>query len=382
MVRKVFGSIENSCARAFNAIAAGFPLRTIGGATTEKWIFSNGSELVALGMDKADKLLSSEWDYIQVVQAEQLTEADWVALASRCTGRGAVVAHPQVFGDCKPDCADHWIPRRAREGRLTLINATVRDNPALYDDQGNITEKGKRRIGFLDSTLSGVNRKRYLEGLWVTSENAVFDLFDPKPEGPHVRTRSASEFRRWFLAMDEGYTNPQVNLLVGADGDGRWHVPREYYERGKLESEIVAQARAWYQEMHCERVAVDAAAAGLIAALQAAGLEAEGGKGDLVDGIRKLQDRLKVQGDGRARLTLDPGCVNTIKEFQSYQWQPGKDVPHDRDNHSLGALRYLSDVLGVDESRTSLMAEMKKQEVDKVEFYRRLAERRRRQRGR
>ena len=88
------------------------------------------------------------------------------------------------------------------------------------------------------------------------------------------------------------------------------------------------------------------AAAGLIAALVKQGVNAQGDKGRILDGTRKIQDRLKVQGDGKPRLTVDPSCVNTINEFESYVWKPAKDVPVDADNHALGALRYLEDVVG------------------------------------
>ena len=100
----------------------------------------------------------------------------------------------------------------------------------------------------------------------------------------------------------------------------------------------------WTQEKLARVCAVDAAAAGLIAALQRRGINASGGKGRMMDGIRKIQDRLKIQGDKRPRLTVDPSCVNTINEFESHVWRPEKDVPVDADNHALGALRYLEDV--------------------------------------
>jgi hypothetical protein len=34
--------------------------------------------------------------------------------------------------------------------------------------------------------------------------------------------------------------------------------------------------------------------------------------------------------------------VNTINEFESYIWKPGKDEPVKENDHALDALRYLS----------------------------------------
>jgi phage terminase large subunit len=141
--------------------------------------------------------------------------------------------------------------------------------------------------------------------------------------------------------MDEGYTNPAVIALVGEDSDGRWHVAREFYERGKLQSEVVEQTGEWFNEFDCRLAAVDAAAAGLIADLNDSGVMAVGAKGRVLDGIAAIQNRLKVAGDGRPRLTIDPGCVNAINEMESYQWREGKDEPVKANDHFCDAIRYL-----------------------------------------
>jgi hypothetical protein len=90
---------------------------------------------------------------------------------------------------------------------------------------------------------------------------------------------------------------------------------------------------------------VDESAAGLIADLNNAGVFSTGAKGRVLDGIGLVQNRLKVQGDGKPRLTIDPGCVNFINEIESYVWKPEKDVPEKENDHSLDGYRYLLDYL-------------------------------------
>ena len=352
VIRKTFHSIEASVGRTFNTITEGMPIRRIGGAAyTDRWVFPNRSELICVGLDKSDKLLSSEWDFVQVCQSEQLTQSDWEMVASRCTGRGAVVQWPQLFGDCNPGGARHWIRERAKDHKLTLLTATHKDNPALFNEAGLITPTGKSRIAKLEATLTGVRRKRLLEGIWATSEGAVYDMFDSNPGGAHLRERDPKEMKRWFLAMDEGYTNPAVILVVGEDSDGRRHVFREWYECGRLQSEVVTKAHQWFFEHTCEVAAVDESAAGLIADLNAAGLRATPGKGRVLDGIGMIQNALAVRGDGLPRLTVDPSCINLCNEFESYIWRQGsgglaKDEPAKENDHALDALRYLYVVLG------------------------------------
>lgn len=342
IVRKTAASLAGTVLRTFQTVIKGQGVRPFGGETPSKFIYQNGSVVWCGGMDNPDRVLSSERDVIYVCQAEELTLNDWEYLATRCSGRGAVVKYPQLFGDCNPGGSRHWIRLRAKEGKLRMLNSLHKDNPTIYDRAGNLTENGKARLAVLDN-LSGVRRLRLKEGVWATAEGAVYDTFN---SAVHVQERPDAEMIEWMLCEDEGYTNPAAILLVGKDGDGRWHIRREFYQRGVLEQDVVAVSRDWWVEKQCRVCAVDEAAAGLIAALIKAGIGAQGGKGRLLDGIRKIQDRLKVQGDGKPRLTVDPSCVNTVNEFESYIWKPEKDVPVDADNHSLGALRYLEDVAG------------------------------------
>jgi phage terminase large subunit len=293
-------------------------------------------------MDNADKVLSSERDFVFCSQAEELTLDDWELLATRCTGRNAVIPFPQLFGDCNPAGSRHWIRERAAAGKLTLLQSRHQDNPTLYDEAGNLTEQGKRTLATLDS-LTGVRRQRLLLGQWASAEGAVYDTFNA---AVHVCDRPASDFKAWYLAIDEGYTNPAVILLVGEDADGRWHVAREFYRRGVLQGAVVAQACQWRKELNCQLVAVDEAAAGLIADLRNAGVQAVGAKGRVLDGIQALQNRLQVAGDGKPRLTVAPACVNLVNEFESYCWKAGKDAPEKENDHALDALRYLEAASG------------------------------------
>lgn len=381
LIRKTYRSIAGSVALTFDRVAKGFPVVKYGGEHPEQYQFWNGSRIWIGGMDAPDKVLSSERDFIYVNQSEELTVQDWETLATRCTGRGAVMPYTQLLGDCNPSGTRHWIRKKASDGKLRLFNARHTDNPSLYDSlspetafrmfpngpprvefdvdgekicmspimrDGRVyvlSAEGRKRLEALATTLSGVRLLRLFKGIWATAEGAVYDRFDATPGGPHVRVRDRSEFVRFVMCGDEGYTNPQVNLLVGIDTDGRWHVLAEFYVTHRLEQEIVAQALGWWREYGCDLMAMDEAAAGLIAALNATEIKCVGGKGGILDGIRKIQGRLAIAGDGRSRLTVDPSCVNTVNEFESYQWKPEKDVPLDKDNHAVGALRYLADAL-------------------------------------
>lgn len=365
MVRKTYNSITGSIGKTFERVIKGANVEAVGGKFPTRYIYPNGSTVWVGGMDNPDRVLSSERDMIYVAQAEELTENDWETLSTRCTGRGSVAKNelgelikPQLLGDCNPAGAKHWIKTKAAQGKLKLCNTTHKDNPTLFDAAGNITEQGKRSLAALD-TLSGMRRKRLLEGIWATAEGAVYDMFDSTV---HVITRPLTDFRRWYLACDEGYTNPAVLLLIGEDSDGRWHVLREFHKSGVLQATYVQQALEWFarpfinepderlRNIRCELAAVDEAAAGLIADMVNAGIYAIPGKGRVLDGINRVQNRLQIQGDGKPRLTFDPSCVESVNELESYVWRKtaagiSKDEPEKLHDHVPDSIRYLGDAL-------------------------------------
>jgi PBSX family phage terminase large subunit len=344
IVRKTQASVYGSVLQTFERVIKGAPVKPYGGTRPEQYIYANGSIIWVGGMDNPDKLLSSERDFVQVNQTEELKLDDWEKIMTRVTGRAGNVRHPQVFGDCNPAGSKHWIRARGKSGSLHLIVSTHKDNPTLFDPEtGAITLQGERTMEILNN-LTGVRRKRLLEGIWATAEGAVYDMFDG---AVHVQARNQDDFRAWVMGMDEGYTNPAVILLVGIDGDGRMHVQREFYRRGVLQSAVVAEALFWNASTKVEDIAVDNSAAGLIADLVDARLPARGQKGRVLDGITAIQNLLKVQGDDRPRLTIDPACVETINEFESYVWKPEKDEPVKEHDHAMDALRYVAAALGM-----------------------------------
>jgi len=347
IVRKSQRSVYGSVLQTFARVIKGAPVSAYGGESPDKYIYENGSVIWVGGMDNPDKILSSERDFIYVNQAEELKLDDWEKITTRTTGRGAVMPYTMAFGDCNPGGSKHWIREREKQGALRIINTTHKDNPTLYDADGKLTAQGQRSLNKL-AELTGVRRKRLFEGLWATAEGAVYDEFD---SAVHVRTQTKT-YDYALLAMDEGYTNPAVILVVLVDNDGRMHVIQEFYERGILQAGVCERAKQLAMQYNTNTAIVDAAAAGLIAELNNVGLNAIGHKGRVLDGISIVQSLLKVKGDGLPRLTVDPSCINTINEFESYAWKTGKDEPVKEFDHAADALRYLSHWLYADEMKS------------------------------
>lgn len=352
MVRKTFASLSGSVVKTFQRIIKGSTVKSYGGETPSIFIYEKeGSKIYLGGMDNPDRVLSSERDLIYVNQAEELTEQDWEILATRCTGRGSVIEYPRLVGDCNPAGSMHWIRKRAAKGTLKLFNSVHKDNPELYDSQGKILPEGKKQLGNLANSLSGVRYKRLMLGQWATAEGAVYDNFDVNV---HVCKRDMAEFVTFYLCQDDGYVNPAAILLVGEDSDKRWHCCKEFYQSGVSRESIVRTAQQWFKEYHCTIDIVDSAVPELIASLVAVGVNALAVKkpmGQIGDSCLNFRDRFElVKGDtseqwpnGRPRYTVDPSCVNHINELESYEWEPDKpkDTPKKENDHTCDAIRYL-----------------------------------------
>jgi phage terminase large subunit len=225
----------------------------------------------------------------------------------------------------------NWLYERQSE--MTIFRAATKDNP--YIPSAFVSE--------LERSYTGNFARQELYGDFVAFEGLVYPMFS---RGVNVKTRKREEMKRGIFANDEGYTNPSVILDIGQDGDGRTHVFREWYRRGQIQDTVIATNQEWYNDIRPETITVDSSAAGLIAAMREAGLPAVSHSGRVRDGIGIVQNALTVQADGKPRLTIDPACVNTIAEFESYCWKEGKDEPEKQNDHAMDALRYGFDEMG------------------------------------
>lgn len=353
IVRKTYKSTVASVIQTFaRKVLIGDAVRVYGGERPEWFDYPNGSRVWVGGMDNPDKVLSSERDFIYVNQAEELDLADWETLLSRATGRAGNAPYAQLFGDCNPSTPHHWIRQRAAAGHLNLLQSKHEDNPTLYDDDGHITERGKRTMAVLLS-MSGLRKKRLLEGLWVQAEGTVYDGFD---EQVHVINpfEIPEEWRR-LRVVDFGFTNPFVCHWYAVDHDGRMYLYREIYHTRRTVRVHAEQIHALSAGEKIERTVCDHDA-GDRATLEENGIITEAARKSVTVGIEKVQERLKVQGDGKPRLFIfrdalveaDPQLADAHKpvctagEFPGYVWADNrrKDEPVKADDHGMDAVRY------------------------------------------
>lgn len=367
IVRKTHSSLTASTLVTFRqkvaaeALAHGV-VHFYGGSAQEpaSFRYANGSAIVVGGLDKATRLLSTEYDLVFVDEAVETTPEDLDTLVTRL--RNGRLSYQQLIMATNPGPPSHHLKLRADAGRCRMLYSRHEDNPRLYQD-GEWTDYGRDYLARLDS-LTGPRYERMRWGKWVAAEGLIYEDWN---EAVHLVDRFdvPHDWPRWWV-IDFGYTNPFVWQDWRQDPDGRLYLVREVYHSRRLVEDHARQIKAIAAE-HPDEPAPQAVICDHDAEDRATlerylGMAAVPAKKTVSDGIQAVQSRLKPAGDGRPRLYLMRDAVierdqaladagkptSTMEEMSGYVWavKPGahgglKEQPLKENDHGMDAMRYL-----------------------------------------
>lgn len=239
-----------------------------------------------------------------------------------------------------PDGPYHWLRTdyidRAAELNLKTFNFKLDDNPFLPESY----------VADLKREFKGLWYKRFIEGLWVLAEGAIFDFFD---SGIHVVKGPKTYSKQYFVGIDYGTTNAFAAVLVGFNDDAHpalW-VEKEYYwdskEKGyqRTDSEYAQELARAFDGYPISLYYLDPSAASFEVELRRQKKPVKQANNDVLDGIRFVGSLL-AQGD----LVICNPCKNLIKEIESYVWDSksvklGEDKPLKQRDHAVDAMRYV-----------------------------------------
>ena len=205
-----------------------------GGSSEEppQYRYENGSAVMIGGMDKATRIMSTEYDIIFAQEAIEFTDEDWESANTRL--RNGVLPFQQLLADTNPSAPLHWLKQRCDKGACKLYFSTHEENPVYFDEQGNVTPAGAAYMARLDA-LTGVRYKRLRKGLWVAAEGVIYEDWD---ESVHVIDPFPipDDWPR-FWVVDFGFVNPFVCQMWAQTPDGQLIMYREIYRTNKLVEE-------------------------------------------------------------------------------------------------------------------------------------------------
>lgn len=260
-------------------------------------------------------------------------ESFFTMLLSRLSEPGA-----KFFGTTNPDNPAHWLRKsyinRKEAIGLNLYEFRLDDNQTLPADY----------IESLKKEYTGLWYKRYILGLWVAAEGAIYDMFD---ESRHV-VSELPEFASIVVGIDYGTVNPTSFIALGYDiRERRWIAFKEYYYdstktgRQKTDAEYAKDLIEFLKDVHPSNVLVDPSAASFRVTLRQMGVHGlMDADNSVLDGIRSV-----ATGLTSGRLVIHESCTHLIEEFPGYCWDSkaqanGEDKPIKQADHALDALRY------------------------------------------
>jgi phage terminase large subunit len=331
------------------ALAAGV-VAFYGGSAQEpaQYRYRNGSRVILGGLDKASKVMSTEYDLIYVQEATELLEDDWEALTTRL--RYGRMPYQQLLADCNPDMPTHWLKQRCDRGGTVLLESRHTDNPLLYGSDGEPTTTGATYLGKLQA-LTGVRYQRLYLGRWVAAEGVIYEHWDP---AVHVVEPFPipTDWTRWW-SVDFGFVHPFVMQWWAEDPDGKLFLYRELYRTHRTVDEhcqdaiTYAKAEPRPRAVICDHDAEDRAT-----------LEHHLGVGTIpavkkvLEGIDAVQTRLRdrrllIFKDCRVYRDPDldeqhkPTC--TAEEVPGYVWgdYKTKEQPIKENDDGCDAMRYI-----------------------------------------
>jgi len=365
MLRKTAVSLTSTALVTFKEHVAKEALESgevvwYGGSSQDaaQYRYANGSTISIGGLDKATRIMSSEYDVAYVQEATELSESDWEAITSRL--RNGRISFQQLIADCNPDVPNHWLKLRSDRGRTKMLNSQHTDNPRIY--QGStLTEYGAAYMEKLDA-LTGVRKLRLRGGVWAAAEGLVYDEFDP---ALHIHKHIGEPPQTWrrFWSIDFGYTNPFVWQAWAVDPDGRMYLYKEIYQTKTLVEDhakaIIKAFRGRTRESAPEAIICDHDAEGRATLERHLGRSTIAAKKDVSLGIQAVQARMRPRGDGKPGLYLCRDALemrdqslddarrptSTMDEIVGYVWdrtgnQAPKEAPVKDNDHGMDAMRY------------------------------------------
>jgi len=347
MLRKTRESMTNSTVLFMDRGVIGQDESVRYFSSKSRFEYNNGSILAYGGMkneEQREQIRSigqdGSVDIAWMEEANKFTEEDFNELIARM--RGHACDWRQIILTTNPDAPTHWIKKRLIDGgEASVYYSGALDNP--HNPESYI--EGLQR-------LTGVLKERLVHGRWVQAEGAVYAGFDA--EIHLIDPFPIPDDWRVIMSIDFGYTNPFVCQWWALDNDGRMYLFREIYMTRRT-VKVHAQKIRDYMTEPVESVVADHDAE------DRATLEENGIYTDLADkrvmpGIQAVQERLKVQPDGKPRLFAMRGATveidwrmedekrptSTLEEFSAYVWNDKvtKDEPMKVDDHGMDAMRY------------------------------------------
>ena len=233
---------------------------------------------------------------------------------------------------------------QAQPDRYYYSYATAQDNPYFSKDEWEETKTEYEREGKVDEfnqewLAQFSNPAQLIYSMFDRDKHVFNDITEVPDQGTYV------------LGIDFGMTDPTAALFVKIDYEGNWWVFDEVYKQDLHLDQLVYVLRDKMGDDHYTRIIGDGAARFELESLRKRRFRitaSKKGADSIANGIKEVKALLNIrEGTGKPKMFIHSSCKNTIREFESYSWIKDSNgeitnVPEDRDNHAMDAIRYLA----------------------------------------
>lgn len=253
----------------------------------------------------------------------------------------------QFFGATNPDNPNHWLMTdyfsRAKQLDVFLGRFRLEDN----------THLAQRYIDAIKMNYVGLWFKRFILGMWVAAEGAIYDFFN---EDEHTLSR-LPEATYYDVGIDYGTGNPTAFLLIGNNPQTKpkiWAEDEYYYDgkarqRQKTDKEYSTDLRMfllerlgpkWFTKVR--KIYLDPSAESFHVQLRQDGFHGiRHADNAVLDGIRTVGSML-MSGE----YAIGTKCKHYIEEMYGYVWDSnaqkrGEDKPKKVKDHCQDGGRYV-----------------------------------------
>ncbi len=267
----------------------------------------------------------------------------------------------KLFATTNPDSMMHWLYTEFLENASVWVmgNGEIKRTPGQLDlarFSFRLEDNLYLPPDYIDSVkreYTGLWYKRFIEGLWVLAEGAIYDMFDPEI---HVVDELPGDMDFISVGVDYGTVNPFSAIALGM-ADGKMYATSELWydskkgKRQKTDSEYLRDVVSWLESPKTKNVygsfsnprfvCIDPSARSFIVESLMAGIfTPTRANNTVIDGIRCVSSLF-----ANKQLYVHRSCENLIKELSTYSWDnnaalKGQDVPLKVHDHAADALRY------------------------------------------
>ena len=290
---------------------------------TELFYLLGGSRIQFFSLDDAEKIKSSEFNYIWLEEATEFTYQDYLILLTRLSAPKADGLTNQIFMTLNPTDQNHWIAKKLLSAPdVKIIHSTYKDNPFLSAEYINTLEQLKTR----DKNAYEV----YTLGEWGKSDKMIYKNWQIIPNAP----QNPQEV---IFGLDFGFNNPTALVKVYIK-DGCFFAEEKLYQTGLTNEALIRTLKALLdgqEQGFC--IYADCAEPARIEALYREGFNIKPADKNVLNGI------MAVKACGS--LGIIRNSPNLIREIETYAWKTDLngnilEDPVKFCDHALDALRY------------------------------------------